>query len=156
MTATHVRPAELADIPKLIALMTEFYAEAGFALPAAPAERTFERLLGEARLGRVWILECDAQPAGYVVLTVGFSMEYGGLRGFVDDLFVRLPYRRRGLGAAALDEVRRTCAAWGVRALLVEVGPSNETAQRLYRRSGFEDSGRLLLTLPLAAPLHVA
>ena len=141
-------------MPWLVALMTEFYAEAGYSLPAEPAARTFAQLLGDPRLGRVWVLEDDALPVGYVVLTVSFSMEYGGLRGFVDDLFVRPPYRGRGLAAAALAEVRRACASLGVRALHVEVGPANDMALRVYRRSGFEDSGHLLLTLPLDAPVH--
>lgn len=92
--------------------------------------------------------------AGYIVLTLSFSMEYGGLQGFVDDLFVREPYRGRGLATAALEEVRRTCEILCVRALHVEVGPANDTARGVYRRNGFEDSGRLLLTLPLAAPVH--
>jgi len=155
MTSTNARVAELADVPQLVSLMTEFYAEAGFTLPIAAVEHAFEQLVGEPRLGQVWLLECEGQPAGFIVLTVSFSIEYGGFRGFVDDFFVRAQYRRRGLGAVALDEVRRACKARGVRALLVEVGPENETALRVYRRSGFADSGHLLLTLPLSAPVHL-
>ena len=149
-----VREARADDVPRLVALMAEFYGEAGYPLPVEAAARTFERLLGEPRLGRVWLLEVGDVPAGYVVLTVCFSMEYGGLRGFVDDLFVRQTFRRRGLATAALAEVRRACVALGVRALHVEVGPTNDTARRVYLRAGLEDSGRLLLTLPLAAPVH--
>ena len=96
------------------------------------------------------------EPAGYVVLTVSFSMEYGGLRGFVDDLFVRRGFRGRGLAAAALDELRRTAEDLGVRALLVEVGPENDTARRVYRRIGLEDTGHVLLALPLATPVHLS
>jgi predicted GNAT family acetyltransferase len=42
----------------------------------------------------------------------------------------------------------------GVRALHVEVGPDNLVARRLYARAGYADSGHLLLTLPLAKPVH--
>ena len=150
------REARPADVPALVALMADFYAEAGYALPAAAAARTFDALLADPRLGRVWLLEADGAPAGYVVLTVGFSMEYGGPRGFVDDLFVRAEYRGRGLAAAGLEALRRTAEAMGVRALLVETGPGNETATRVYARAGFEPSGRLLLVRPLAAPVHEA
>jgi diamine N-acetyltransferase len=156
VTASQVRAAQPDDIPRLVDLMTEFYAEAGFSLPAAPAARTFARLLDEPALGRAWVMEHDSLPVGYVVLTVSFSMEYGGLQGFVDDLFVRRPYRGGGLGTAALGEVRQMCATLGLRALHVEVDPANETARHVYRRSGFEESGRLLLTLPLAAPVHAS
>jgi GNAT superfamily N-acetyltransferase len=151
-----VREAHAGDVPQLVALMTEFYAEAGYGLPGAAAARTFNHLLGDARLGRIWLLEDGGAPAGYVVLTLGFSMEYGGLRGFVDDLYVRAAHRRRGLATAGLAELRRTAEALGVRALLVEVGPENDTARRVYARSGFADSGRLLLAQALATPVHVS
>jgi ribosomal protein S18 acetylase RimI-like enzyme len=81
-------------------------------------------------------------------------MEYGGLRGFVDDLFVRAAFRGRGL-AAALAEVRSAAEAMGVRALLVEVGPENDSARRAYEKIGLADTGRLLLAAPLAAPVHL-
>lgn len=150
-----MRLAQTGDIPKLVALMGEFYGEAGYPLPVEAATRTFAALIGDPRLGRVWMMEADGEPAGYVVLTVGFSMEYGGLRGFVDDLFVRPGLRGRGLAAAALAELRRTAESMGVRALLVEVGPDNDTAQRVYRRIGLDDTGHVLLTLPLAPPVHL-
>jgi len=106
-TIDSVRIAGPVDVPELVELMVDFYAEAGYPLPFAAAARTFTTLLGDPRLGRVWMMEADGEPAGYVVLTVSFSMEYGGLRGFVDDLFVRSGFRGRGLAAAALDELRR-------------------------------------------------
>jgi GNAT superfamily N-acetyltransferase len=151
-----VRLAHLDDVAQLVELMTDFYAEAGYPLPAEAATRTFATLLADPRLGHVWMMEADGEPAGYVVLTVSFSMEYGGLRGFVDDLFVRPAFRGRGLAAAALAELRRTAEALGVRALLVEVGPQNDTARRVYQRLGLKDTGHLLLTLPLASPVHLS
>ena len=150
-----VRLAQTEDVPRLVALMAEFYGEAGYPLPVEAATRTFAALLGDPRLGRVWMMEAEGEPAGYVVLTVSFSMESGGLRGFVDDLFVRPGFRGRGLAAAALAELRRAAEELGVRALLVEVGPDNDTARRVYQRIGLEDTGHVLLSLPLAAPVHL-
>jgi GNAT superfamily N-acetyltransferase len=151
-----VRDAGSDDIPVLVALMAEFYAEAGYTLPVGAATSTFAALLRDPRLARAWILEADGAPAGYVVLTVAFSMEYGGMRGFVDDLFVRPAARARGLAAEALDVVRRTAEELGVRALLVETGPDNDVARRVYARAGFRESGRQLLTRELASPVHDA
>lgn len=154
MSVTGVRLATVRDVPRLVALMTEFYAEAGFPLPPGPAARAFSTLVTEPRFGRVWLLEDDHDTVGHVVLTLAYSMEYGGLRGFVDDLYVRRSYRGRGLAALALAAVRRACEDYGVRALHVEVGPENDVARRLYERAGFHDSRHLLLTLPLATPVH--
>jgi GNAT superfamily N-acetyltransferase len=148
-----IRLATLTDVDALVGLMRQFYAESNFSLSEQSASRAFEALLDDSRLGQVWMIEYDGHPAGFVVLTVSFSMEYGGLRGFVDDFFVAPQYRHRGLGHAALEEVKRACRRRGVRALMVETGPDNDAALNAYRRAGFTDSGHCLLTLPLADPL---
>jgi ribosomal protein S18 acetylase RimI-like enzyme len=149
-----VRPAVEADVPDLVGLMREFYAEGGFPLPVGQATRTFNRLLAAPELGTVWLMTSSGVPAGFVVLTVAFSMEYGGLRGFVDDLYVAPRFRKQGFASEALHEVKRACVARGVRALLVETSLDNGAALRTYRRAGLSETGRLLLTLPLATPVH--
>jgi ribosomal protein S18 acetylase RimI-like enzyme len=141
-------------VPALVDLMTAFYAEAGFPLPAEPAAQAFGTLLADRSLGGVWIAEVDGAAVGHVVLTRCFSMEYGGLRGFIDDLYVRPADRGRGIAAALLAAAREAATADGVRALHVEVGPDNALARRLYARAGYEESGHLFLRLPLADPVH--
>lgn len=149
-----IRQARAADIPVLVALMQAFYAEADYVLGAEPAARAFGALLADERLGAVWMAEEDGEPVGHLVMTVCFSMEYGGSRGFIDDLYVRPGARGRGVGAALLTAARTSAEQRGVRALHVEVGPDNDTARRLYGRAGYTDSGHVFLSLPLAAPTH--
>ena len=149
-----LRLADLDDVPRLVELMTEFYAESDYPLQTVRAIAAFTQLIGDDRLGRVWIIEDGDTPVGYAVLTLGFSMEYGGRDAFVDDLYIRPAYRHRGLGSGVLEELKRTCLALGIRALHLEVGRANDVALRLYRTAGFEENDRQLLTLPLLAPLH--
>jgi ribosomal protein S18 acetylase RimI-like enzyme len=82
-------------------------------------------------------------------------MEYGGLSAVIDDLFIKKAFRRKGLGTAALTEVRAFCEKLGIRAMLLETGSDNEPAQALYRRIGFVKTDRQLLALRLADPTHV-
>lgn len=145
-----IRLATLTDVDVLVRLMRQFHAEEATSLPERVVSRAFESLLDDGRLGQVWMIEHDGHPAGFVVLTVGFSMEFGGLRGFIDDFYVLPQYRRRGLGHAALEEVKRACRRRGVRALVVETAPENAAAVSAYRSVGFEDSGQRLLSLPLS------
>ncbi len=149
-----VRQATPADLAALVRLMTDFYAESGFHLDADRATQAFRRLLNDERLGRVWLLREGGRDTGYLVVTLGFSMEYGGHVAFVDDLYVVPDARGRGLGTAALEAARGFCTARGVRALHLEVGADNAPALRLYPKAGFRPSGRELLTLPLADPTH--
>jgi GNAT superfamily N-acetyltransferase len=154
MSANLIRPALMNDVAILATMMIEFYAEADFPLSHEAAQRAFEQLIRSPERGGVWLLETDATPAGFIVLTLAYAMEYGGLRGFVDDFFVRRRFRKRGLGAKALALVKAHCVAAGVRALFVQTGPDNHVAQRVYKRAGFTDTGHELLVQPLASPVH--
>ena len=149
-----IRRARPVDVPVLVGLMQAFYEEANFPLAAEPAAAAFHALLADPPLGSVWLALDRGEAIGHLVLTTCFSMEYGGLRGFVDDLYVRPTARGRGAGAELLTAAREEAVRRGVRALHVEVGPDNAVARRVYARAGFADSGHLLLTLPLATPVH--
>jgi ribosomal protein S18 acetylase RimI-like enzyme len=128
-----VRNATPVDIPILVELMREFYAESHYNLDEERAAASFSNLLSDDSLGTAWIVFWDSQPAGHIVLTVRFSMEYGGVDAFIDDLFIRQSFRRRGLSKAALDALLVECKRRGVLALHVEVGYDNVAAQSLYR-----------------------
>ncbi len=150
-----LREATPADCALLVDLMSEFYAESGYPLNRRRAEAAFSELLADQGLGQVWLIQAQHGPVGYVVLTLGYSMEYGGRDAFVDDLFIRPNFRGRGLGKLALAKVRAACAERGVRAMHLEVGRDNAAAQALYHRAGFMDTDRQLLTLKLADPTHL-
>jgi GNAT superfamily N-acetyltransferase len=97
-----IRRATATDVATFVTLMTAFYAESEFPLPPDPATRAFEALLADPRLGGAWLAEVGGLAVGHIVLTVCFSMEYGGLRGFIDDLYVRPGARGQGAGVRAL------------------------------------------------------
>ena len=146
--------ASSVDIPKLVALMAEFYAEAGYALNSQRAADAFAALLSDEKLGFVWFIRSNGDDVGYLVLTLCYSMEFGGTNAYVDDLFVKPAFRGAGLGTAALRELREFCNERGFRAIHVETGRENVAALTVYRRVGFAEIDRTLLTLPLLIPAH--
>jgi ribosomal protein S18 acetylase RimI-like enzyme len=131
-----VRIATHADVPQLVELMREFYAEASFPLEEAWAAHAFGSLIAEPSRGAVWLMEQDGAIAGHVVLSVRHAMEYGGLSAYIDDLFVRPAYRRQGAARAGLDAFVMECRRRGCRSIQVEVGPDNHAANALYRSYG--------------------
>jgi GNAT superfamily N-acetyltransferase len=151
-----MRRARPDDIPLLVNLMAEFYAEAAYELDRPLAADAFASLLADERLGYVWIIQAESQDIGHIVVTLRYAMEYGGLIACLDDLYVMPAWRKQGLATAALAEVRSFCETAAIRAMTVEVGFSNVPAQTVYRRIGFiEAVDRQLLALALAAPTHV-
>ncbi|MEO5617271.1 MAG: GNAT family N-acetyltransferase [Candidatus Eisenbacteria bacterium] len=153
MTA-RVEPATPNDLDLLVRLMTEFYAESRFSFEALRAHSAFETLLADPRCGRAWLIRSGDEVAGYFVMTLGYSMEFGGLSAFLDDLFIRAAFRGRGFGRTALATLRAECEALGVRVVHLEAERDNEAAQRLYRAAGFAGRDLQLLTLRLSEPLH--
>ena len=149
-----MRKALLDDVHRLVALMDEFYAEAAYKLNHQRATAAFSALLADASLGHVWFIQAGDRDIGYVVLTLCFSMEHGGVSAIVDDFFIQSPFRASGVGKAALAEVRAFCLSQGIRAITVETGRDNTVAQAVYRRAGFVNTDRQLMALKLAEPTH--
>jgi GNAT superfamily N-acetyltransferase len=145
------RPADPRDVDAVVALMQLYYAEDGYPFIEEQARTAVARLVGDAALGRLWVIEADGVSIGYVVLTLGYSLEYHGRDAFLDELFVASAWRGRGLGARALALVERTCRTLGVTALHLEVERDKQQVQAFYRRAGFVDHGRYLLTKRLPA-----
>ncbi len=96
-----IRPASGNDLPDLLELMHQFYAESGYPLNVDRARSAFLPLLVPGQLGQVWLADFDGQLAGHLVLTFCYSMEYGGRSAFVDDLFVRPAMRKSWNGPGA-------------------------------------------------------
>ena len=131
-----VRRATAADVGVLVELMREFYAEADFPLDSTWAGDAFADLVADPSLGAVWIISVNDAPVGHVVLTVRYAMEFGGLIGYIDDLFVRKVHRRQGAATAGLDALVAECKRRGCKSIHVEVGPGNIAAIGLYGRFG--------------------
>ena len=151
-----LRRAGSDDLHQLVAMMAEFYSGSPYTLNPRRAAEAFAPLLADDRWGYVWFILGDAETVGYVVVTLGYGMEYGGPSAVVDDFFIRPAFRGAGLGKAALAEVSAFCAAHGVRAIHVETGDDNPRALAVYRRVGFVETNRVHLTLKLAEPTHVS
>jgi GNAT superfamily N-acetyltransferase len=149
-----MRKASAKDAKKLVDLMDQFYRESAYTLNRQRAAAAFAAILSDERLGHIWLIESDSEEVGYLVVTLGFSMEYGGPCAFIDDFFIQGTFRGQGLGTAALIDAKLFCERIGVRAIHVETGRDNAAAQAVYRRIGFGETDRQLLTLKLADPTH--
>ena len=145
MTRFAVRPADAGDLDILLALAEAFHAEDGHALDEGGRGALAAIAAGEP-LARAWLFELEGRAVGYGVLTLGFSVEYGGRDGFLDDFYLAPDARGRGLGRQALAFLEAEARALGIRVLHLEVEAGNGRAETLYRRSGFRDNGRRLMS----------
>jgi ribosomal protein S18 acetylase RimI-like enzyme len=100
-------------------------------------------------LAPAWLAWSGDVAVGYLVLALGYSVEYGGPVGYIDDLYVVPDARGRGIGQhllrLAIDEAR----ARDLVALHLEVEPGNVRAEALYAEMGFETSTRRTMNMGL-------
>ncbi len=143
---TDLRPATAADLEAVLALHQAFFMEDGYAFREDESRANLDRLLRDPTLGRLWVMDDGGEVVGYLVLTFGFSLEFRGRDAFVDELYVAAGRRGQGLGTQALARAAEACRELGVRALHLEVERYKEGAQALYRRVGFADHDRFLMT----------
>ena len=146
MSEVSIQPATAGDVDVLVDLMAEYYVFDRLPFDAPAARAALQELLHDASLGRLWLVVDGEEPAGYAGLTLGYSLEYHGRDAFLDEFYLRAPYRGRGIGTRVLRFVEEAARSLGVRALHLEVERSNLRAHVLYRNAGFEGHDRHLLT----------
>lgn len=135
-------PDELDRVEPLIAA---FHAEEGITSTEAERRAAVAPLLDGSPHGAVYVIGPTRAPVGYMIVTFGWSIEFGGLDGFVDELYIRPTVRGRGLATEALLTLPPALAEVGLRALHLEVDRENAAAQKLYAKAGFSARERYML-----------
>jgi diamine N-acetyltransferase len=143
-----IREALLEDQTDLLPMMRKLSAQepGKINFDEAAARTAFRKLLSQPAFGRVWLLCEDHKSVGYVILTVGFSFEFHGHDAFIDELYIEPVYRRRGYAREAVTFLEKKAFDLGVNAVHLEVDRGNHPAFELYRRAGYQDHDRFLMT----------
>ena len=134
------------DLARTIGLMREFYESTQMRFDEEVARAAMRKTLLDPGLGSVYLVLVEKEVVGYFVLTFCFSLEFHGRFALLDELYVREPFRHRGLGKAVMAFAENSCRQAGVKALRLEVANDNHTAQALYTASGLQKDSRFLFT----------
>ncbi len=134
-----------AHLEGLLALVASFHTEAGIKSTDALRRKGVVPLLDGIPHGCAYIIGPPRAPIGYIVITFGWSVEFGGLDGIIDELYIRPGVRGRGIASEALNTLPRVLAGAGLRAMHLEVDRDNAAALKLYRRAGFHSRDNAVL-----------
>lgn len=134
------------DTEILVQLIREFHEFEHLPFDEGTIRFVLAKLLKKDYLGRVWLIQQGRDALGYIVLTFGYSLEFLGRDAFIDELYIRESHRGQGIGTRALQFVEKMCPSLGIQALHLEADRKNTTAQGFYRKVGFEDHDRYLMT----------
>jgi len=141
------KEAGAENLAELLVMMKDLQHDDPWSVPFDEAEtaRVTEQLLRDPSLGRVWIIAAEGVTVGYIVMAFDYSLEYRGRGAWVDEFFVRRSHRGKGIGTQALAFFCERAQALGASVVYLEVNHGNP-ALELYRRMGFEDHQRYLMT----------
>jgi len=125
------------DLDRLMPMLTACHAERGLGSEPDRREAAVAPLLDGSPLGAVYLIGPRKSPVGYIVVTFGWSLEFGGMDGFIDEFWIRPNVRGRGMGFEVLSSLVPALEGAGLKALHFKAGEANLRAQKLYARNGF-------------------
>lgn len=137
-----LRLATTDDLDRLMTLVAGFHTQSGIELDEDRRRGALAPLLEGSPHGAIWMIGPRVAPVGYIAVSFGWSIEFGGLDAFLDEIYVREKVRGRGMGSEALAALLRALSEQGIAAMHLEVDTANDAAQRLYRRVGFASHDR--------------
>lgn len=146
MPNINYRVANIADLDRLLELVREFHQHERLPFDEQIDRDVLTEFLTDESLGRAWSILQEAEVIGYIILTLGYSLEYRGRDAFIDEFYICPQHRGRGIGTKTLAFIEDACRTLGVRALHLEVDIKNPDAQRLYHRVGYRRHDRFLMT----------
>src|SRR5690242_5419199 len=124
-----IRKMTLEDVPAVIDLDHK-----SFSLPWP--ERSFRFELTANPASRCWVAELDGKVVGMIVVWLIVEEAH------VATLATHPEFRRQGIGTQLLSHALLQLMNEGAQSSFLEVRESNTNAQDMYRKFGYEASGR--------------
>ena len=150
--ALEIGLASRADLPLLLTLMRQMQLDDPwsevFDEPIVCAN--LAELLASPTYGVAFIARDGEKPIGYLIVCFDYSLEYRGKGAWVDELFVTPSQRGKGIATQLLEAAEQAAAEHGAKYLHLEVSHGNPAIE-LYRRRGFVDHQRYLMTKRIGA-----
>ena len=121
----------------IIEMIGELWTYSDIAAERENINRAVDLIFSQPGLAEIHLLYEGDEVAGYFILVPSLSIEYGGLYVILDELFVREPFRRRGLGRQIINFVLDRCRERGWLTIEAMADAENRMAQYFYGSHGF-------------------
>ena len=145
-----ITEATSSDLEILLTMMRHLQLDDPWSEPfdESTLRANLDELIQNPIYGVAYIAREDTAPIGYLVICFEYSLEYRGKGAWVDELFVEPSHRGKGIGTELLDLAERASREHHAKFLHLEVNHGNPAIE-LYRRRGFAQHQRFLLSKPL-------
>ncbi|MDZ4086026.1 MAG: GNAT family N-acetyltransferase [Tabrizicola sp.] len=135
-----VRLATPDDLPETHRMLIALAAQAGASVRITPP--VLARIALEGRAARLLVAHRtdspQRHPVGFALLLVGRNMVAGAEWGFVEQLYVQEPDRKRGIGRALLTAAREMAAKAGCAGVTLSSTPELDGSALAWRSLGVD------------------
>jgi GNAT superfamily N-acetyltransferase len=137
-TLTNYRDARPADATDIVEFQIAMARETeGFALDRAICTKGVQAVFADRSLGRYFVADADSQLVASLMITPEWSDWRNGVVWWIQSVYVRPEYRRRGIYAGLYNHVKSIAERdANVRGIRLYVDRRNTSAQEVYRRMG--------------------
>jgi GNAT superfamily N-acetyltransferase len=142
-----IRTATPADLDALVELAQRYSQIDHHHFDEGRTRSALCGLLDEPRWGAVLVALQGPTAIGYAVVTLGYSIESGGVEALLDEIY--LDVRGQGFGSLLLRRLIDQARAWGAHRLFLETEVDNARARAFYRRHHFQPEDSIWLSLDL-------
>jgi len=125
----NIRRMTLDDLAQVVAID-----KASFSLPWP--ERSFRFEVTDNPASRAWVAELDGRVVGAIVAWLLVDEAH------IATIATHPDFRRRGIASKLLSHALRMMMNEGALTSVLEVRESNSAAQEMYRKFGYEETGR--------------
>ena len=131
MASITIRPATPDDATVLAPLLDRFDHQ------GATPEQVARRMRACQHVLTTYLAEVDGQPVGFACLRLVPHVQGDEPYAELTDIYVDVPFRRRGVARALIAQVEAAARAAGASEIVIITGFDNEVAQAAYRAIGY-------------------
>jgi GNAT superfamily N-acetyltransferase len=135
--AFSLRPAELRDVTAIVQLIRELaeFEKLTHTVQVTP-EKLRPHLFGEKPAAEAWVAVADGEPVAFALFFTNFSTFLAQPGLYLEDLYVKPPYRHLGVGRALLTRLAQLAVERGCGRFEWSVLDWNENAIGFYEKLG--------------------
>ena len=149
MTRLTLEPVSPGQIERLLPLIEAYYTHDSIPFKRERIQPVLDELLRTPTKGFAWLIQQHSLDVGYVIVTIGFDVEFGGPIAVITDLYIAPDFRAQGLGRAVMQRIEQACRERQLTALELQVSVGNTRAQSFYERLGFRSHRRIPMSKQL-------
>lgn len=137
-----IRTVGLADLDAAVTLFDAQLREHDIITPVADLHNVARAVIANPSYGFLLLASTEDTPVGVAYAASHFSLEHGGMIGWLEELYVSPQWRSGGIGTRLLREVIARAQQLNWRGLELEVVAGHERVVPLYLRHAFQPLSR--------------